>query len=144
MKPFKDYLSDRQKVKKQGPDFAEADSLMKQASARLADVLTLPLTEKNASFRFEAAYESVREALQAFMALDGFKPYSHEAIVAYALETKICNEREAMALDRYREMRNDINYRGQNVTLEDAKAIILFAKEILSKLKKRFNQKGNH
>ncbi|HLC97843.1 MAG TPA: hypothetical protein VJC21_03625 [Candidatus Nanoarchaeia archaeon] len=140
MKSFKEYLLDRQKVKKQSPDPAEADSLMRQASARLADLLALPLMENNASFRFEAAYESVREAIQSFMALEGFKPYSHEAIVAYAAEKKICNEREAITLDRYREKRNDINYRGQNIILEEAKQIILFAKELVAKLKKKFEQ----
>ncbi|MFH1682979.1 MAG: hypothetical protein ABIA37_04235 [Candidatus Woesearchaeota archaeon] len=139
MKSFKEYLEEK-KVKKGSPDSAQAKSLLTQAIDRLNDLLTLSLTETNSSFRFESAYECIREAIQSFMAAEGFKPYSHEAVVAYAAEKKLLNEKEFITLDRYREKRNDINYRGQKVMLEEAKQIISFAKEIISKLK---NVKNN-
>ena len=134
MKTFKEYLSEK-KVKAQSPDPAEAESLLKQAQARLADLLTLSLNEKNASFRFESAYECLREAVQSFMAREGDKPYSHEAVVVYSYEKSLLNEKEAISFDRYREKRNDLNYRGQKLTLEEAKEIITFAKNIFLKLR---------
>ena len=82
MKEFKELVREG-KVEKRTPDFAEAESLLQQAKERLNDLLTLSLNEQNASFRFESAYESLREALQAFLAKRGYKPYSHEAIIAF-------------------------------------------------------------
>lgn len=137
MKTIKEYLSEY-KIKKVSPDPAEAESLIKQAFERLMDLLSLPLTETNSPFRFEDAYECIREAVQAFMAKEGLNPYSHEAIIAFGREKKLLDEREAFTLDRYREKRNDINYRGQKVTLEEAKGVISLAKEIVVRLKKRF------
>ncbi len=140
MKTFKEYLTEK-KVNVQSPDPAEAESLLNQAQARLADLLSLSLNEKNASFRFESAYECLREAVQSFMAREGYKPYSHEAVVVYAAEKGLLNEKEAISFDRYREKRNDLNYRGQKLTLEDAKEIITFAKNTLLKLRNIPNRK---
>lgn len=137
MKSFNEYVKER-KVRTASPDPAEARSLLEQARARLNDVRSLPLQEKNASFRFEDAYESLREAVQAFMALEGFKPYSHEAIVAYAHEKHLLNEREIFTFDRYREQRNDINYRGQRISVDEAKQIISFSRKIILRLEKQF------
>ena len=134
MKTFKEYISEK-KVKVQSPDPAEAESLLKQAQARWADLRTLSINEKNASFRFESAYECLREAIQSFMAREGYNPYSHEAVVVYAAEKGLLNEKETISFDRYREKRNDLNYRGQKITLEEAQEIITFAKNMLLKLR---------
>ena len=135
MKTFREFLLEK-KVKKEIVDIAEAASLLKQAQERLQDLLTLPLSESNASFRFESAYESIREALQSFLAREGYKPYSHEAIIVFALEHHLLNDQEAASLDRYREKRNDINYRGQKVLVIEAQEIISFAKSIVNRLKR--------
>jgi len=134
MKTFIEYVKEK-KVKRMSPDPAEAKSLIIQATERLTDLLSLPLNDNNASFRFESAYECIREAIQSKMALEGFKPYSHEAIVAFASERKLLNEMDSINLDRYREKRNDINYRGQKVIVDEAKEIISFAKKVVLKLK---------
>tara|TARA_Y100000310_G_C20693849_1_gene824109 strand:- start:1992 stop:2417 length:426 start_codon:yes stop_codon:yes gene_type:complete len=135
MKTLKEYIGGNE-VKTGSPDSAEATSLMEQALARLNDLLALPLGENNASFRFESAYECVREALQSFMAKEGLKPYSHEAIFAYAKERELIGEGEMINLDRYRDKRNDINYRGEKINVEEAREIISFAKFMVSRLRK--------
>ncbi|MBI2144065.1 hypothetical protein HYU17_02845 [Candidatus Woesearchaeota archaeon] len=137
MKQLSEFVEEG-KVKRGSPDPAEARSLAEQAAARLDDVAALPLTEKSARFRFEDAYEALREALQAFMAAEGYKPYSHEAIVAFAFERKLLPESKIWQLDRYREIRNDINYRGKGVGMEDAKEIIAFARDALTGLRHKF------
>ncbi len=138
MKTLKEYINNNE-VKKGSPDPTEAASLIRQALARLNDLLSLPLSDENASFRFESAYECIREALQSFMALDGLKPYSHEAIFVFAHEQKIINERETITLDRYREKRNDINYRGEIIDIKEAQQTIQFAKSMVFRLKKEFD-----
>jgi len=140
MKTFKEYLNEN-KVKKGSLNPAEARSLFAQAHDRIEDVAHLPLTEKNASFRFEDAYEALREVIQAFMAQQGYKPYSHEAIIAFAKEEKLLSEREIITLDRYREIRNDINYQGERVTILEAQQIILFATKIINSLTEKMDGK---
>ena len=134
MKPFKEYITEG-KVKIDYPDSAMAKSLFLQARIRLADLNKLQITDKNASFRFESAYETIREAVQSAMAKEGYKPYSHEATVSYAADKNILNESETATFDRYREIRNDINYRGEKTTIQNAKEAIKFAKKVLSKIR---------
>ena len=133
MKSFNEFVKEM-KVKKGEPDKAMARSLFEQATNRLSDLKTLPLNEANASFRFEDAYECIREAVQSFMAKEGYKPYSHEAVVSYAVEKQLLNEAETATFDRYREIRNDITYRGQKTTIDETKEAIDFSEKIINKL----------
>lgn len=136
MRPFKEYMEEG-KVRVEGPNPAMSSSLLKQAQDRLMDLASLPLSEFTASFRFESAYECAREAIQSVMALQGFKPYSHEAIVSFALEKRILGRGQAEGLDRWRELRNDINYRGASATVEDAKIMIAFSRSLVAQISKR-------
>ncbi len=142
MKSFQEHLKEN-KVKKKAADPAEGRSLFRQAEERLADLQHLPLTEKNAPFRFEDGYEVLREALQAFLALEGYKPYSHEAVFCFAAERHLLSEAEYHAADRYREMRNDINYRGKTVLMEEAQELIDFVKALLPLLGKKLEKKSS-
>ena len=137
MKEFIEFTKEG-KVIKMRPDPAEARSLFAQSKERLADIKTLPLNERNAPFRFEEGYEALREALHAFMAQEGYKPYSHEAIFSFAMEKKLLAESEIMKADRYREIRNDINYRGKSVTVEEAMELISFINLHIPLLEKNF------
>lgn len=140
MKEFKELLKEK-KVEKRNKDFSEAESLLQQANERFKDLLTLPLNEQNAPFRYESAYESLREALQSFLSKMGYKPYSHEAIIAFVFEEKIISEKESITIDRYREIRNDIDYRAVKVTVEETKEIINFVKKIMPQLEEVFHKK---
>jgi hypothetical protein len=140
MKSFDSFVQEG-KVRKGSKNISQARSLMVQAELRFADVKSLKFSEKNASFRFEDVYESVREAVQACMALQGFKPYSHEAVVAFAQKYTLLQEQEISLFDRFRKMRNNIAYRGERVTIAEVKEILMFAKNVLPKIKNVFKQK---
>lgn len=139
MKHFQEFISSG-KVQKRNIEPAEARSLFSQAQERLADLKTLPLHDKNASFRFEDAYEVLREALQAFLALEGYKPYSHEAVFCFAFERHLISEAEYYKLDRFREIRNDINYRGKLVTVNDTQELLHSVEKLLPTLKPKFEE----
>lgn len=139
MRSFKEFVEE-EKVRKGSPDPAEARSLFEQANDRMNDLAALPLTEKNASFRFEDAYEVLREALQSFLSLEGYKPYSHEAIVSFAFEKQLLLESEMWRFDRYREIRNDINYKAKRIGVEEAKEIIAFVQGALGTLKHKLGK----
>ena len=142
MKQFKEFIKEG-KVKSGSSDPAEARSLFRQAKERFADLVALPLSDGNAPFRFETAYEVLREALQAFLSWGGYSVYSHEAVVYFAFEKHILSEAQSMRVDRYREIRNDINYRCVKVTVDETKEIIRFVKEILPILEQKFMQIQN-
>ncbi len=116
------------------PNKARARSLQEQAKARIKDVEQLPLTEESAPFRFEDAYEALREMIQSFMEIEGLKPYSHEATIAYAKEKHLMQEMEVRKADNYRKIRNDISYRAEKVSVERTKRLIEFARKIINQL----------
>lgn len=134
MKSFREYVRDG-KVKTGQTSSAEADSLRKQAVNRFEqEIQNVEINDKNATFKFEGAYEVLRQLLQSFMAEEGYKPYSHEAIIAYSKENGLISEKEADELDRYRRLRNDIRYRGETTNLKRAKRIVELAETKLKEL----------
>ncbi len=139
MKEFEVYIQEG-KVVRRSPDAIEARSLLTQAKERLTDLGTLPLNKQNASFRFEDAYEALREALQAFLSLKGYKPYSHEALLSFANEHNILSKGKIEQVDRYRKMRHDITYRAQKVSIDEAEEIICFVNQNMPLLVRRLNR----
>ena len=139
MKTFNEFVEEG-KVKRITPDRIRAKSMFEQGLFRIKDVKNLPISEETASFRFEDAYESVREVLQAFMFLEGFDPYFHEATFVFGFERKILSEAEFIKWDKSRMKRHDINYRSQKTTLDETKIIIEKAYELIGKLKNKFEQ----
>jgi len=83
----------------------------------------------NSIFIFEDIYESMREAIQALMSLKGYKPYSHEATVAFLAEfySKQFSENSIRTFDRYREMRNDIVYSSRQISKTETEKALQFA-----------------
>ena len=81
-------------------------------------------------------YDCLREVLEALAIKKGFKIYNHECFCAFL--KNICNEFSfAESFDRFRKIRNKINYYGKKVELVDAerliKDMISLRKELLSK-----------
>lgn len=137
MKTLREFI-DEGKVKKAQPDKTRAKSMLFQGQARMTDLKSLPLNDENASFRFEDAYEAVREALQAFMFLEGYNPYSHDAIIVFGYERGLLTEAEFRKWDRNRKIRNDIHYRSEKTTIEETKDAIEMAAELILRLKEKF------
>jgi len=109
-----------------------------QGEARMRDLKSLPINDETAPFRFEDAYEAVREVLQAFMFSEGYNPYSHDAVIVFGYEKGLLTEAEFRRWDRNRKIRNDINYRSEKTTIEETKEAIEKASELMEKLRKKF------
>lgn len=134
MKKFEEFVEEG-KVRTGQPSPAEADSLSRQAIKRFEqEIKDIEITEDNATFKFEDAYEVLRQVLQSHMAREGYKPYSHEAIIVFALEKDLLTEKEADELDRCRKMRNDIRYRGESTNPKRAERIVNLAEKKLREL----------
>ena len=111
MLDFKGYL-ERGKVLKRTPDQKMAESLKHDATQRLVQS---KITDLQPKFRFELAYDSIRELADALLARDGYKTYSHEAAIAYFKELNLINDAELERLDLCRKTRNDSKYYGQEL-----------------------------
>ncbi|VVB97725.1 Uncharacterised protein [uncultured archaeon] len=96
--------------------------MIMRASKRLEYVKSQSITEDNASFLFEDIYEIMRECVHGLMAANGYKPYSHEATVAFLDENykSYFGEKLVEAFNRYRIIRNNIMYRANFVSKEEA------------------------
>lgn len=133
---FKNYLVGGY-VKRKTPDTEEAKALLEKAKNRLEYIKSREINEKTSQFVLEDAYESIRESAQALMSIKGFKPYSHEATIAFIKEfySSDFNEDEVNKFDRFRQLRNDFVYKAKPVTKEDAKSSITFAIGFINKIK---------
>ncbi len=121
-------------VIKKSIDKETANSLKKLAEIRLNDVEKLSTT----TLKVESYYEIIKELITAFMALNGYKSYSHECLISFLFSfSKDFESQEINLIDQLRVIRNDIGYRGAFVDddyLKRNKEKIL---KIINKLNKK-------
>lgn len=132
MKDFEFFLS-KGDVKKQKPDKNLSNATFNDSLDRLEFSKNLLQKAKN-KYILENAYESMREAADSILYLEGFKSFSHEASIAYLIK-KGFNERDIIELDRFRKIRNGIKYYGNDCDITDAKSAIMLAEKIIGKVK---------
>jgi len=133
------YYIDEHLVKKGMPDKAMARSLINKALSRLDYIEKQVITKETASFVFEDIYEALREAGQALMALRGFKPYSHEALISFLREFHSFPASDISTLDRYRALRNKTVYSASVISVTVCNDARAFMMEFMPKLKKEFD-----
>ena len=106
--PFQYYL-DSDLARKCSKDPVTAKTIFTRATKRLEYVKPQEINQDNASFIFEDIYEVIRECVQALMMKDGFKPYSHEATIAFAIDRyrEKFGDKLINTFDRYRVIRNE-------------------------------------
>ena len=137
---FENYLT-QGKAKKKTQDIVEANSLLERAKKRMQYIR--PLNNDTAFLILEDSYESAREAAQAMMSKEGFKPYSHEATISFLKDFYIneFSEYELSQFDRFRELRNNALYKGKPINEEDASKCLKFAKCIIKKVEIMLSKK---
>ena len=128
--------NDKRFVKEVNTDKSLIDSLFKSSKNKLESNEKLELDEITASTKISIVYESLREILEALAIKRGFKIYNHECFCAFLDE--ICNDKaSSQKFDRFRRIRNHINYYGKIIPVKEAliiiKEIILLRKRILEK-----------
>ena len=113
------------------------NSLIKSSENKLKSNEKLEIDEFTASTKVSIVYDSLREILEALAIKKGYKIYSHECFSAFLEE--ICkNKSLSLEFDKFRKIRNAINYYGEDVPVSEAKFIIkdiiLLRKKILNML----------
>ena len=131
------YYIVRTLAKRATPNPAIARSLVAKAELRLKLVNEKDLTEETSTILFEEVYEALREASQSLMQLKGFKPYSHEAVIAFLIRESLMPESFTKSFDRYRILRNKSVYEAHNVSIETCREAIGFARAEIPKIKEK-------
>ena len=131
MNKFELYLKEG-KVKRQTPDFELAKSLIEDSKSRLEKIKKLDIKEFS-KIVFENAYDAIRDILDAVLAVDGYKSYSHEASIAY-LKKYAFDDSTLKELDDFRYLRNSSKYYGKDIPEENASGIIKFYQKYSEKI----------
>jgi len=106
-------------VRKIPPNNARAKSLHEMSLQTLKVMLGLSITKENASMVFRELYECLRQDIEAVGYRKGLKFENHESLKVF-LEEVLSNKLMATDFDRYRKIRNGINYYGDKVSVETA------------------------
>ena len=124
-------------VRKSVPDIELAKSLIIESNKILLVVNGLALNDTNSSVLMRECYEAFRQICEAIAVNKGYKIYSHEAITSFVGE--ILNEKEiAESFDRYRKIRNSINYYGTPVNIEEVKKALAEIPKFIEIIKKKY------
>lgn len=139
IKPF-DYFIKENLVRKSSQNISMAKSLLQKAEIRLKRISNETIEGENSSIVFEDVYEVLREASQSLMEVNGFKPYSHEALVSFLKEYKLLSDEKANILDNYRILRNNSVYKAERISLQKCTEALDFAKKSLPEIRDKFNE----
>lgn len=123
-----------------------AMSLIKMSNVKEKVVKDAKLDSENVSAFLPMAYDSLREILEAICIMHGYKVTSHVCVERY-LESVYQNI-SFVEFDRFRYIRNSINYYGEMVEFEQGKEIIkkifVLKKEFLNILSKLLRKSENN
>jgi len=99
------------------------DSLIKISEDKLRVNERLELDRISSTSKISLVYDSLREILEAIAIKKGFKIYNHECYCSFLKE--ICNDEiSAEEFNKFRKIRNQINYYGKEIFIEESKEII--------------------
>tara|TARA_Y100000031_G_scaffold147413_1_gene182419 strand:- start:36 stop:416 length:381 start_codon:yes stop_codon:yes gene_type:complete len=123
-------------VNKGSPDIPRAKGLIKNGIEDIEELVnSMELNKRTSSILFKIVYDGLRSVLQAFLTEKGYRPYSHEAIIAFNLENGNISKSEASKLDNFRHLRNDIEYRAERATEQETEDLLALANVIIARLK---------
>ena len=110
-------------IKQIGIDSNLVESLKISSGKKLYSQRLLVLNDETATSKITLAYDALRELLEALAIIKGYKIYNHECYTPFLKE--ILNEsRIGDTFDKFRKIRNDINYYGKDFSASDAELIL--------------------
>lgn len=133
IEPFDTYL-EHGTVRVMEADPSTARNLYNRAERKFDNMETLGIGDATATDYLENVYEAGKMLVQAFMALDGYNPYSHEAILAFAIDHLNVDAKTAHRFNKFRKLRNDLAYRGDVATEREAEEMRALFEQLLDDL----------
>jgi len=132
---FQDFLNSGQ-ARKASPDIALVKSLIITAEVDMQFLSGLEITDYSARKIMSNYYDVLRSIVEAMSSKEGYKVYSHEAFTYFLKEKG--EEALAEKFDRFRRIRNGINYYGKDISVEEAKENSAEIERMIRLLKKKY------
>ena len=123
------------KVKKVMPNKIRAISLFKSSMQAIETAKIIQLNLNTLKSILRELYEGLREYCEAIGYLKGYKFLDHESIT-YFLKDILEEQSISIKFDRYRKLRNGINYYGNDIDMETVKEAIIEIPKIIKELEK--------
>jgi len=123
------------KVNKTAPNAIRAKSMIKSSKQAIDTAKSISLNENTSKSVFRELYEGLREYCEAIGYLKGYKFQDHESIT-YFLKDILKEESISRKFDRYRKLRNGINYYGESIDIEVIKEALQEIPALVEKLSK--------
>ncbi|MBI4143472.1 hypothetical protein HY487_01155 [Candidatus Woesearchaeota archaeon] len=112
-------------------------SLILSSAKKSKSQKRLELDDETAGSKVSLAYDALRELLEALAISKGYKIYNHECYTAFFKQ--VMNESElGDRFDKFRKIRNDINYYGKDISAAEAKPLIEDMAGYIEELKGKF------
>jgi len=121
------------KAKKVMPNKIRASSIFKSSIQAIETAKIIQLNENTLKSIFRELYEGLREYCEAIGYLKGYKFLDHESI-GYFLRDVIKEQSASKKFDRYRKLRNGINYYGEDIDIETVKEAIIEIPKLIKEL----------
>ena len=123
------------KVKKAVPNKIRASNLFKSSIQAIETAKEIQLNSKTLKSILRELYEGLREYCEAIGYSKGYKFLDHESI-GYFLRDILKEQSVYVKFDRYRKLRNGINYYGNDIDMETVKEAIIEIPKIIKELEK--------
>ena len=123
------------KAKKVMPNKIRASSLFKSSIQAIETARVIQLNQNTLKSILRELYEGLREYCEAIGYLRGYKFLDHESI-GYFLKDVLKEQSVSTKFDRYRRLRNGINYYGEDIDIETVKEAIIEIPKLIKELEK--------
>ena len=123
------------KAKKVIPNNIRASSLFKSSIQAIETAGAIQLNQNTLKSILRELYEGLREYCEAIGYLKGYKFLDHESI-GYFLRDTLKEQSVSMKFDRYRRLRNGINYYGEDINIETVKEAVIEIPKLVKELEK--------
>jgi len=123
------------KVRKVLPNKIRASGLFKSSIQAIETAKLIQLSSSTIKSVLRELYEGLREYCEAIGYSRGYKFLDHESIT-YFLRDVLKEELISKKFDRYRRLRNSINYYGEDIDIETVKEAIIEIPKIIKELAK--------
>ncbi len=112
-----------------------AKSLIKSSQEAINTAKEIPFLDGKLKSIFRELYEGFREFCEALGYIKGYKFQSHEAITHFLSEI-LKEQKISTKFDRYRQLRNGINYYGNSISKETVTEALEEIPKIIKELEK--------
>ena len=123
------------KAKKVMPNKIRTSSLFKSSIQAIETAKVIQLSPDTLKSILRELYEGLREYCEAIGYLKGYKFLDHES-VGYFLKDILKEPSVSAKFDRYRKLRNGINYYGEDIDIETVKEAIIEIHKLVKELEK--------